>query len=650
MVSTVISATKNAYGLDLYLSPATAAHDQSNPGGPSVRVAHCSTIGDCTPETFLEDVGRVREDFAKTSLELETYHVILSHSHEELDPDSEFEVWLAHDFAREQMARAFPGRQIKIVTQADNGRWEAAGTAEKIWVKGKVHSHCQIANVAEEAVELTWRDADGNSSTAHYPAGRAFSSAMKNIHRVRAVTDEVVLQRFQYDNQAFMQSCREHARTAGMGTGDRKTLARQAEGKSSHYDELRMRLRIARAQATDWDDYTARLAADGVEVKRRGGHGDGVSYKWLDTPPARAGGRSGVGDDYKYAAVVEQCERNAQSLKRGEELATPARSLVVPTSSLAQDRPRPVYLTEDGKPPWQQGEDSYAAHVRQTGGTYEGRAAQALATGEPGEGVTLTRDTDDRVTAAVDAGAGPLVVDVDPALLSRVHEVESREAAVTRAEARAAETIQSAKDEATTIRRQARADEAARVRTEWAAMRPQVIAEAEAAGRQHGQAAWERDERPALVTAARVEGFKRGHAEGRQEVTDELEAARKDRRAAAEQLREVSGLTPEEAAERVLDEHTVKARVALTWYRVPKVAYDADGTPHRVTGADGKPAVTNAWEQMKTDVAHGPGRTDDVTVGKARRAGRQDRQNLADRAERQKARSREKRKDKGFGL
>ncbi|MFJ7619818.1 hypothetical protein ACIQYZ_13555 [Rhodococcus erythropolis] len=417
MVATVISSTDNAYGLDMYLSASTAAHDQSNPAGPSARVVHCSTLGDCTPKTYLKDVGRVRADFAKTGLALETYHVILSHSHEELDPDDPFHLWLAHRFAREQMARSFPGRQIKIVTQADNGRWEvAADTGERVWVKGKVHSHCQIANVAEEEVTLEWRDAEGNVKSAHYPAGRAFSSEMKNVLRVRAVTDEVVREMFAYDNEAYMQACRESAESSGMGAGDRKALARQAEGKTSHYDELRMRLRIARASATDWDDYTARLAADGVHVHKRGGRGDGVSYKWLDTPAARAGGRSGVGDEYKYAAVVEQCTANAAAIERGEELAVPERTLVVPTNSVAADRPRPVYLTPDGKPPWED-EQSMAEtvdRVRATGGTYEGRALRATALPRREPDVALVRVDDGAVVATVQTESGPLVMDVAP--------------------------------------------------------------------------------------------------------------------------------------------------------------------------------------------------------------------------------------------
>ena len=540
MVATVISATVSAYGLDRYLSPSTAAHDQLNPEGPSERVAHCSTIGDCQPESFLFDVRRVREDFGKTNLELETYHVILSHSHEELDPDNEFHVWLAHQFAREEMARAFPGRQIKIVTQADNGRWEvSADTGEKVWVKGKIHSHCQIANVAEEAVTLKWRDKDGHVKEAHYPAGRAFSSEMKNIYRVRAVTDEVVQEMFAYDNEAYMRACREHAQASGMGPGDRQALARQAEGKTNHYEELRMRLRVARATATDWDDFTAQLAADGVHVQRRGGQGDGVSYKWLDTPAARAGGRSGVGEEYKFRAVVEQCEENAAAIERGEELEVPERSLVVPTNSMDAERPRPVYQTADGKPPWEQGSDAYAEYVRSQGGTYEGRAAAALVSGSDTEGVELVRDGN-AVIATVDTGVGPLVVDVDRELTRRAERVESEwSQLVQSAEELKGEQMALAQDQEALDARAAEIDgevDEARQQAETIIVEARTKAAAiEAEAKKREQSGYS-----AGYQAGSAEGRAEGRVAGRKEclaeMEPEVEAAKADRADAAASL------------------------------------------------------------------------------------------------------------------
>lgn len=640
------SALPYLKGFDTYISSA-AAHDQDRPGGPSARVEYVSTLGDCAPETYVGDVLRTRLAYGKSELEIDAYSYVLSHAHEELDPADDDMGAVAHGLARAWTKEAWSGRQVKVVTQRDNGRWEGEGD-DRTWVEGHWHSHIVVANVSEQEVTLRWAAKDGAEKVKRYPAGRAIDGDLKNIFRLRGITDDVVMREWQYDNAVYVDACRRFAD----GSVSKQDLAQRADRGYSTYDEVRLKLRAAASQATDWDDYVTRCQAAAVDVRVRGTAG--VSYSWVGDDglerKARARGKTGIGPEFTRAEVEARCAKNAATLARGETLETPEQTLVVPTSTVVADRPRPQYLTADGRAPWEQDDGAYAAYIRQAGGTYEGRAAHAVVIGASVEGVTLARDNDGRVSAAVDAGVGPLVVDVDPALVARVDKVESREAAVARTEARAAEIVQSAHDDATTIRRQARTDETTRVRTEWDAMRPQVIARAEAAGRQHGQEIWERDDKPALVSAARAEGHQQGRAEARREVTDELAAAREDRRAAAEQLREVSGLTPAEAAERVLNDYTVKAQVALKRYRVPQVAYDTAGTPHRVTGADGKPAITNAWDQMKTDVTYGRGRGDDVTVGQARRTGRKSRQDLANHAERaQNARLRDKSRDKGFG-
>ncbi|GAC80850.1 FoF1-type ATP synthase, membrane subunit b or b' [Gordonia malaquae] len=715
MVATMLSSVDSAWGLDDYLSAGTPAHDQANPAGPSQRVEYCSTIGDCRPETYLADVGRTRADYGKTKLELETYHLIFSHSHQELDPDDPYQVWLAHEFAKEASAKAFPGRQIKITTQADNGRWEeSAQTGERVWVKGKIHSHCQIANVAEEAVTLEWTDKNGNAKTVHYPAGRAVSSDMKNLARIRyQVTDPLVMERFGFDNEAYMEACRGfgndgNGNFGSLGAGDRKALARAAEGKTNAYDELRMRLRIARAQATDWGDYEARLAADGVHTLRRGGNGDGVSYKWIDADsgvasrPARAGGRSGVGDEFKYASVVEQCERNAAAIERGETLVVPERVLVVPTNSTAADRPKPVYLTADGKPPWEddQALEAYAAQVRSTGGTYEGLAAQATVSAEPVEGVTLDENLHGQITATVDTPSGPLVMDVDETVAKRRKELDERfqdvrkelnawkielddrerriedevdeavaarasawkaterprldrdaraegfaageaagraqaEKTITNAEEKAQGIITAAKTEARETKRAADAAAAQQEAELLSAMTEAIVqskaSEAVASGRADDPAAAAQSEREKYEKhpLKDLDQGKRllGHVSSRfahagDQLQERAEAVAEQEAGVAEQLREASGLTPEQAAQRVLDEYSVKARDALESYWVPQVEYGEKGAVRAVTGSDGKQAYTTAWDQLQTDVAHGPGQGADVTVGQLRRDGR----------------------------
>lgn len=450
---------------DRYISSA-AAHDQDRPaelGGPSARVEYVSALGDCAPDTYVGDVLRTRLGYGKGRLEIEAYSYALSHSHEELDPTDDGLGAVAHGLARAWAEVAWPGRQVKIVTQRDNGRWESE-TGDRTWVEGNWHSHILVASVAEEPVTLRWKNAHGAERVKRYPAGRAIDGDLKNIHRLRHVTDDVVMREWQYDNAAYVAACRQFSE----GSAAKQDLAQRAERGYSTYDKVRVKLRSAASQATDWDDYVARCQAAAVEVRVRGTAG--VSYSWIGDDGlerrARARGKTGIGPEFTRAEIETRCARNAAAVARGETLDAPEQPLVVPTSTVMSDRPRPQYLTEDGRPPWEQNEDAYAAHVRRSGGTYEGRAAHALVTGKTVGGVTLTRETDGRVTAAVDAGAGPLVVDVDPALVARVHEIESRETAVARVEARAAEILQAAQDDAATIRRQVRTDETAQVRTE----------------------------------------------------------------------------------------------------------------------------------------------------------------------------------------
>ncbi|WP_411815829.1 hypothetical protein [Gordonia sp. SND2] len=665
-------------GFDDYISSASA-HDQDRPGGASARVEHMSCVGDCAPETFVGDVRRTALSFGKGDLDVDAYSYVLSHAHEELDPADDALGAVAHGLAREWLKEAFPGRQAKIVTQRDNGRWEALG-GQRTWVDGHWHSHVVVANVAEQAVELTWADAKGVEKTKSYKPGRAIDGDLKNIFRLRHITDEVVMRQWKYDNAAYVEACRQHSE----GAAAKMDFAERAERGYSSYDEVRLKLRTAAAQSTSWDDFVTRCQAAAVDVKTRGKGGTGVSYAWVDDSgmerKARARGKTGIGQEFARAEVEQRCAENVAALERGETLEVPEQVLVVPSTTVAPDRPRPVYLTDDGKPPWanEQTLAEYEWKVQATGGTYEGRAEQALATGEDVEGVELERE-DDRVVATVDTGDGAVVFDVDEALAARVLEVEAMQA---QAEGRLAEA-DALMNEAEIVR--ARADavlreaeserEAASTarRDGYNAGHAEGLAEVEElkkdaetaveegrrrgydAGREEGvesarglydlkvrrladrEAAvekWETETEPKLRAAIRTEvedaarADRDAAAQARRDAADELESAQADRTAAAEKLHEVAGLTPEQAADRVRDDFQWKAKKALERYPVVSVAYDEDGKPRKVVGDDGKPVVTNAWSQMKVDVAHDRSPGGDVTVGQARRNGRAMRKSL----------------------
>lgn len=232
------------------------------------------------------------------------------------------------------------------------------------------------------------------------------------------------------------------------------------------------------------------------------------------------------------------------------------------------------------------------------------------------------------------------------ALLERRADLARREAHVAeemeRLDQREASIDQRAADVAATTRQQvlnAMEAEARKAKASADRIRADAETQAEAIV---GAAQTEAEQ---IESQARTEGLEQGRAE----VADALTAAGADREAAREKLREVSGLTPEEATQRVIDEYTVKSRAALARYPVRKVDYDEAGNPRPVTGADGKPVVTNAWEQMKTDVAHAPGAGADITVGQARRSGQKTRRDLDARAGQTRSRDKAQDKDRGFG-
>ncbi|GAB2636095.1 hypothetical protein GCM10027169_00290 [Gordonia jinhuaensis] len=472
MTTLVGSAVDDPVSLDGYMGTAPA-HDQDNPRGPSQRAEYVSTVGDCTPETFVPDMRRTALAFGQTSLVREAYSYVLSHSHEELDPTNDFHGWLAHQLAREWVARTFPGRQAKLVTQRDNGRWEGEGD-DRRWVEGHWHTHVMVANVAEQEVTLRWTSADGDELVKHYKAGRAIDGDIKNIYRLQGMVDEVVLEQWRYDNAAYVDSCRRFSE----GQVAKADLAQRAARGYSNHDQVRLKLREALAQSDGWSDYVTRCQAMAVDVQVHGQ--SGVSYAWVGDDglerKARARGKTGIGPEFTKAEVEARCEANAAALERGETLDVPEPVLVPLTPTVAPDRPRPQYLTVDGKPPWddEQAQAAYTEAVQATGGTYEGRAARALATGEQVPGVELVRGADGRASARVDVGEGPLAVDVDAGLVERVQRIESLEAD---ARTEAGQIVSAAQTQAGTITEQAQV-EAREIKADADAAARQTTAEA----------------------------------------------------------------------------------------------------------------------------------------------------------------------------
>lgn len=402
MATTMISPAGSLPALDGYIG-SIAAKDIDAPDGPTERAEFVSTIGDCTSANFTERVRENARQQGQTKLAHEAYHLIISQAHDEADPHDEQAGHRQHAMARALVAKRFPGHMAKLVTQRDNGRWVEGPDGERTWTPGKWHTHCIIANASSREAVLEMAD----GSQRRYTAGRAIDGPMKNIYAIRhgpGGTDELILEHMGYDNRAYVDACTR----ASTGRGDRasaKDLAQRADpegrGYSSH-DEVRVKLREARALATDWDDYTARLAADGVHTRVTGK--SGVSYAWVGDDglehKARARGKTGLGNDFTKAKVEAACEINAGRIAKGEELVAPER-VMVPAPAVPVERPRPVYLTPDGKPPWEREVDEYAAKVQERGGTVEQIARERIDLALEDSWIT---DRDHLIAAAPDHG------------------------------------------------------------------------------------------------------------------------------------------------------------------------------------------------------------------------------------------------------
>ncbi|GAA1085022.1 hypothetical protein [Tsukamurella spumae] len=297
MAVTVLSPAGDARALDDYIS-SHAAKDAGEAHGFGTRVEYVSTRGNTSPETFVADVIRNQQAHGKSDLKHTTWHMVISWSNEEAAIDDEVAGAECHRVSMAIAERAFPGRMVKGVTQRDNGRWEGEG-ADRQWVPGKWHTHVQIAHVSERSAEVSFAGKGGVVRTRRYRAGRAVDGSMRNIARVRAITDEVVLEKLGYDNRAYVRACRPTAEVT------REDVSQRVRVGYSTHDQIRERLDAAVAGSRDWDEYVAHAATDDIEVKTHGK--SGASYAWRDDEGTEHKARARkLGNAYTRAGVEER--------------------------------------------------------------------------------------------------------------------------------------------------------------------------------------------------------------------------------------------------------------------------------------------------------------------------------------------------------
>lgn len=297
MAVTVLSPAGDASALDEYIT-SHAAKDAGERDGFGRRVEYCSTRGNTSPETFVADVLRNQEAHGKTGLKHVSWHMVISWSNEEAAIDDEIAGAECHRVSMAIAEKSFPGRMIKGVTQRDNGRWEGEG-ADRQWVPGKWHTHLQVAHISERAADVAFVGKGGAVRTRRYRAGRAVDGSMRNIARVRAITDEVVAEQLGYDNKAYVRACRPVTETTRQDVSQRV-----ARGYSNH-DEVRERLDAAVASSRNWGEYVMYANAYDIDVKTHGK--SGASYAWRDDAGTEHKARARkLGNGYNRAGVEER--------------------------------------------------------------------------------------------------------------------------------------------------------------------------------------------------------------------------------------------------------------------------------------------------------------------------------------------------------
>lgn len=315
MAVVLMSRTSNVSALNNYVQH-DAAHD-----GSGVR-AHYVMAHGARPETFVREVLRTKRRFGKEALSTDAMHVITSYSREEADPEDPDDGFRVGERQMRANRRMFPGRQFLVVVQKDGntGLWHAHSVVANV---AYAAVDLEVVNVVRENGEPTGKAVGHTRSVEHMVAGRAMNSTMTSVWRTRQLFDEILLEE-DFDNKALM---RERASSGVNVTKD--DLERRAKGRTPYRDELRELITATAAEASDVEDFKARMGAERVLVKERGREKN-FSYEWVDRDGkhrnARAGGSRGLGRAYGRQGVHESIEARLAAQKAAQTpVAAPAR-------------------------------------------------------------------------------------------------------------------------------------------------------------------------------------------------------------------------------------------------------------------------------------------------------------------------------------
>lgn len=276
----------------------------------------------CTAQTAQDDFRDVREMFdPQGKLKVEAFGLVFSASTAEFDPNNPEEVYQHHQVSSEILRRAFGGRMPVAGTQTDGAT-------------GLVHTHGVVPNLAHEDAVMT-HTVKGKKVSEAVVAGKPFSSAMSNVYRIRAITNEVLadeefMASIGYDNSRLAAALAEQAKLNGKKfkgfaskhSYDNNELMRVSRsGRSAQWlPSLMARIDAAKAQAIDEERFIQLLEEDGtVQLVKRGKDKTSWTFKHADengkVRSARAGSTRLPVALYGREVILAQLAANDEAAK-----------------------------------------------------------------------------------------------------------------------------------------------------------------------------------------------------------------------------------------------------------------------------------------------------------------------------------------------
>jgi hypothetical protein len=338
---TSITATTSSSRLCNYVLNG-AAYD----GSGDRRYVFASGIG-CFAPIAAQAFAITRAVRSQQSIMRQAYSVVQSFSREEFDMDDLASAERVHELGMELARRTFPGHQVLVVTQRDGK-------------SGLLHNHIVVSNISDRDAELICRRKPRSNSfrdklalmqgsspdglievREERPAGRAFSSAMGNRHRLAHINDELLA------DAEFMQSLglEAYINKALMAAPSEKVTkddrAKRGQGEYVWRDDLKLIISEEQRRAVSVDDFRDRLAACRVELRERGKENH-FSYGFIDAEgkvrQARALGTRGLGATFGREATLPMLQHNIGAKGTASQRAVAAPKPVAapqgPTGSL----------------------------------------------------------------------------------------------------------------------------------------------------------------------------------------------------------------------------------------------------------------------------------------------------------------------------